>query len=101
MRVVYVSNPVVFLHGIFGSIFTPTPLGKIWSFGAAFYAYGPFIEELGKIGFVENKNLFVGYYEWWERISDVVDRLILTIDEARAKTGKSKVDLLCHSMGDS
>ncbi|MGB9779905.1 esterase/lipase family protein [Caldanaerobacter sp.] len=93
------GNPVVFLHGIFGSIFTPTPLGKIWSFGPAFYAYGPFIEELGKLGFVENKNLFVSYYEWWERIPDVVDRLILAIDEAKAKTGKNKVDLLCHSMG--
>ncbi len=40
------DTPVVFVHGIFGSIFTPTPLGKIWSFGPASHAYSPFIENL-------------------------------------------------------
>ncbi|MDI3518888.1 MAG: hypothetical protein PWQ34_1035 [Caldanaerobacter sp.] len=93
------NNPVVFLHGIFGSIFTPTPLGKIWSFGPAANIYAPFIEDLQKIGLVENKNLFVCYYEWWRKIPDAVDRLILAIEEAKAKTGSSKVDLVCHSMG--
>ncbi|EMT38036.1 Lecithin:cholesterol acyltransferase [Thermoanaerobacter thermohydrosulfuricus] len=93
------DNPVVFVHGMFGSIFTPTPLGKIWSFGPAAYAYNPFIENLGKLGLVEGKNLFICYYEWWKSVPDSVDTLKLTIEEAKAKTGSHKVDLICHSMG--
>ncbi|HHW57969.1 MAG TPA: lecithin--cholesterol acyltransferase [Clostridia bacterium] len=93
------DNPVVFVPGIFGSIFTPTPLGKIWSFGPAAYVYNSFIENLSKLGFVEGKNLFICYYEWWKSIPDSIYTLKLTIEEAKAKTGSSKVDLICHSMG--
>ncbi|AIS53217.1 lecithin:cholesterol acyltransferase [Thermoanaerobacter kivui] len=93
------NNPVVFVHGIFGSVFTPTPLGKMWSFGPAAYVYNPFIENLNKLGFVEGKNLFVCYYEWWKSVPDSIDTLKLTIEQAKAKTGSSKVDLICHSMG--
>lgn len=93
------NRPLVFIHGIFGSIFTPTPLGKIWGFGPAGYIYEPFIDNLKNLGFIEGKNLFICYYEWWKSIPECINTLKLTINAAKAKNGSDKVDIVCHSMG--
>lgn len=92
-------RPLIFMHGIFGCLYMPTPLGKAWGFGPASYIYEPFIENLKTLGYVEGKNLFICYYEWWKNIPDVINTVMSKINEAKIKTGADKVDILCHSMG--
>ncbi|QSZ27184.1 lecithin--cholesterol acyltransferase [Aceticella autotrophica] len=91
--------PLIFIHGIFGSIFVPTPLGKIWTFGPAGYIYDPFVENLKTLGYTEDKNLFICYYEWWKKVPDCINTLISKIDQAKIKNASDKVDVICHSMG--
>ncbi|MGB9678885.1 MAG: esterase/lipase family protein [Thermoanaerobacteraceae bacterium] len=91
--------PLILIPGIFGSVYTPTPLGKIWSFGPAGYVYNPFVDNLKNLGFIEDKNLFICYYEWWKSVPDSINTLIDVINTAKLKTKTNKVNLLCHSMG--
>ncbi|SNX54341.1 lecithin--cholesterol acyltransferase [Thermoanaerobacterium sp. RBIITD] len=93
------KRPLVFIHGIFGSIFVPTLVGKTWGFGPASYIYEPFIDNLKTLGYTEGKNLFICYYEWWKNIPDCINTLMSKINEAKIKNGVDKVDVICHSMG--
>lgn len=92
-------RPLVFIHGIFGSIYVPTLIGKAWGFGPAGYLYDSFINNLKSLGYTEGKNLFICYYEWWKEIPDCINTLMSKINEAKIKNNSDKVDVVCHSMG--
>lgn len=92
-------RPLVFVHGIFGSIYVPTLVGKAWGFGPAGYIYDSFINNLKTLGYTEGKNLFICYYEWWKDIPECVNTLMSKINEAKIKNNCDKVDVACHSMG--
>ncbi|WKV10398.1 lecithin--cholesterol acyltransferase [Thermoanaerobacterium sp. CMT5567-10] len=92
-------RPLVFVHGIFGSIYVPTLVGKAWGFGPAGYIYDSFIDNLKTLGYTEGKNLFICYYEWWKDIPECVNTLMSKINEAKIKNNCGKVDVVCHSMG--
>lgn len=79
-------RPLVFIHGIFGSIYVPTLVGKAWGFGPAGYIYDSFIDNLKTLGYTEGKNLFICYYEWWKDIHECVNTLMSKINEAKIKT---------------
>ncbi|MEG6566677.1 lecithin--cholesterol acyltransferase [Thermoanaerobacterium saccharolyticum] len=92
-------RPLVFIHGIFGSMYVPTLVGKAWGFGPAGYIYDSFVENLKSLGYAEGKNLFICYYEWWKDIPECVNTLMSKINEAKIKNNCDKVDVVCHSMG--
>ncbi|MBE0069457.1 esterase/lipase family protein [Thermoanaerobacterium thermosaccharolyticum] len=98
-EVVIMRRPLVFVHGIFGSIYVPTLVGKAWGFGPAGYIYDSFINNLKTLGYTEGKNLFICYYEWWKDIPECVNTLMSKINEAKIKNNCDKVDVACHSMG--
>lgn len=98
-EVIVMRRPLVFIHGIFGSMYVPTLVGKAWGFGPAGYIYDSFIENLKSLGYMEGKNLFICYYEWWKDIPECVNTLMSKINEARIKNNCDKVDVVCHSMG--
>ncbi|KAA5807007.1 esterase/lipase family protein [Thermoanaerobacterium thermosaccharolyticum] len=98
-EVIIMRRPLVFVHGIFGSIYVPTLVGKAWGFGPAGYIYDSFINNLKTLGYTEGKNLFICYYEWWKDIPECVNTLMSKINEAKIKNNCDKVDVACHSMG--
>jgi pimeloyl-ACP methyl ester carboxylesterase len=94
-------TPLVFVPGLFGSmsnLIIPGTGG--WSFGVAGIYYEPFVRSLESMGYVLNQTLFIAFYDWRQRIP-VSARMYLThtIEKAKQKTGTSKVNLVCHSMG--
>jgi len=93
--------PIVFIPGLFGSMSDVIIPGTgSWSFGNARFIYEPFIHLLESIGYQRNKNLFICFYDWSQRIDNSAQRyLIPKIEEIKWKTGYNKVNLVCHSMG--
>ncbi|MFD0699071.1 esterase/lipase family protein [Paenibacillus sp. GCM10027628] len=94
-------TPLIFVPGLFGSmsnVIIPGTGG--WSFGVAGIYYEPFVRSLESMGYVLNQTLFIAFYDWRQRIP-VSARMYLTqtIKKAKQKTGASKVNLICHSMG--
>lgn len=94
-------TPLVFVPGLFGSmsnVIIPGTGG--WSFGLAGIYYEPFVCTLESMGYVLNQTLFIAFYDWRQRIPVSAHMyLTQTIEKAKQKTGASKVNLVCHSMG--
>ncbi|AFS78098.1 putative lecithin:cholesterol acyltransferase [Gottschalkia acidurici 9a] len=94
-------NPIIFLHGIFGSIGDSIIPGTgDLDFGIAEFAYRPIINTLNEMGYEEGKNLFIAYYDWTKsNVYSAKNYLIPTIQKAKEVTGCRKVDIISHSMG--
>lgn len=93
--------PIVFIPGLFGSLGDDVIKGTgDFSFGPAEAIYRPFIEMLNSMGYIENLNLFISYYDWKRSVLEAVDKY-LSKDIKRAKMGskKDKVILIGHSLG--
>ncbi|MCM3288879.1 acetyltransferase [Paenibacillus sp. MER 180] len=94
-------TPLVLVPGVFGSmsdVILPGTGG--WSFGLAGDIYEPFLELFKRIGYVRDRDLFIAYYDWRQRISfSAYTYLAPMIQEAKLKTGADQVNLVCHSMG--
>lgn len=94
-------NPIIFIPGLMGSIGGEILGTQVeWSFGVAGWFYHPFINELEKMGYEVNKNLWICYYDWRKGCEEIVDQFLIPIlAEVKEKYPTQKVDLLCHSMG--
>ncbi|WMM25783.1 alpha/beta fold hydrolase [Tissierella sp. MB52-C2] len=93
--------PIVFIPGLFGSMGDDVIKGTgEFSFGFAEKIYRPFIQILNSMGYEENKNLYISYYDWKKTVVEIVERyLIPTIEKAKRESGMDKVILLGHSLG--
>lgn len=93
--------PIVFIPGLFGSLGDDVIKGTgKFSFGLAEYAYRPFIKILNSMGYEENKNLFISFYNWRLPVLEATNEyLVATIEKAKKITGMDKVILIGHSLG--
>ncbi|WP_152396033.1 esterase/lipase family protein [Paenibacillus guangzhouensis] len=94
-------TPLVFVPGVFGSMSSSIIRGTgHWSFGVAGVFYEPFIDMLKQMGYRLHMDLFIAYYDWRQRIPDIVENYLKpVIQEAKRVSGASRVNLVCHSMG--
>lgn len=95
------KKPIVFVPGLFGSMSNIIiPSTGDWNFGISAFVYEPFIMMLENMGYERNKNLFISFYDWRQRIQTAAQNYLLkTINLAKHITGSHKVNLICHSMG--
>ncbi|NLW39861.1 MAG: alpha/beta fold hydrolase [Tissierellia bacterium] len=93
--------PIVFIPGLFGSLGDDVIKGTgDFSFGPAEAIYRPFIEMLNSMGYIENLNLFISYYDWKRSVLEAVDKyLSKDIKRAKMESKKDKVILIGHSLG--
>lgn len=92
--------PIIFIPGLFGSLGDDVIKGTgEFSFGLAEKIYRPLIEILNSMGYVEEENLFISYYDWKNSVLNSVDKyLSRDIEKAKRKTGQDKVILIGHSL---
>jgi len=93
--------PVIFIPGLFGSMGDDIIPGTgKWHFGISACVYDPFIRILEKIGYKLDRTLFISFYDWRKSCDYSANEYLLeTIKYVKTKTKRSKVDLICHSMG--
>lgn len=93
--------PVVFIPGLFGSLGEDVIKGSgEFSFGLAEKTYRPFIKILNSMGYIEDENLFISYYDWKNTVLNSVDKyLYQDIEKLKRKTGYDKVIIISHSLG--
>lgn len=69
--------PLVFIPGLFGSIGDDVIKGSgDFSFGLADRVYGPFINILKDMGYVEGKSLYISYYDWKKPVLEAIDKYL-------------------------
>ncbi len=93
--------PVVFIPGLFGSLGDDIikGTGKL-SFGFAEKVYRPFIKILNSMGYIEDENLFISYYDWKNTVLESVNKYLYSdIEKIKRQTGYSKVIIIGHSLG--
>lgn len=95
------KTPVVFVHGMLGSMGRGILKGTgELHFGIAEIAYGPMINTFKSLGYIEDVDLFIAYYDWTKGNEESAKNyLIPAIEKAKEKSGSKNVDLVCHSMG--
>ncbi|EOO15769.1 MULTISPECIES: esterase/lipase family protein [Bacillus cereus group] len=95
------KTPIIFIPGLFGSMSNIIIPGTgNWNFGLSAFVYEPFIMMLESIGYERNKNLFICFYDWRQRIAVSTQKYLLkTIAYVKKFTGCDKLNLVCHSMG--
>ena len=95
------KTPIIFIPGLFGSMSNIIIPGTgNWSFGLSAFVYEPFIMMLESMGYEKNKNLFICFYDWRQRIAFSTQKYLLkTIAYVKEFTGCDKLNLVCHSMG--
>ena len=93
--------PIVFIPGLFGSMGEDVIKGTgNFSFGPAEEVYGPFIEILNSMGYVEGLNLFISYYDWKLHVLEAVDKYLFpNIEKVKKNLKTHKVILIGHSLG--
>ncbi|MGN9163764.1 esterase/lipase family protein [Tissierellaceae bacterium HCP3S3_D8] len=93
--------PIVFIPGLYGSLGDDVIKGTgDFSFGFAEHIYRPFIKILNSMGYIEDENLFISYYDWKRSVLESVDRYLYPdIEKVKRKTGYDKVILIGHSLG--
>ncbi|WP_335869564.1 lipase family alpha/beta hydrolase [Bacillus sp. 2205SS5-2] len=94
--------PVVFVPGIFGSVGEEIiPGSGEWQFGIAGIVYDPFICLLEEtLEFKKGVNLFIAFYDWRKKVRvSFRQYLKKTIDLAKKKNKKKKVNIIAHGMG--
>ena len=93
--------PIVFIPGLFGSLGDDVIKGTgDFSFGFAEKIYRPFIEILNSMGYTENINLFISYYDWKKSVLESVDKYLFPdVEKVKQRTGTDKVILIGHSLG--
>jgi len=96
-----VDYPIVFIPGLFGSLGDDVVKGTgEFSFGFAEKVYRPFIEILNSMGYIEDENLFISYYDWKKHVLEAVDKyLYRDIEKIKKDTGYHKVIIIGHSLG--
>ncbi|MDB5188554.1 MAG: hypothetical protein JWM92_152 [Candidatus Nomurabacteria bacterium] len=92
-------NALELLTGGTQSTVRPMVVGDIIRSVASTDVFQTMIDTLTKNGYTEGTNLFVLPYDW--RLSNTITQSLLknTIATALAKSGKTKVNIMAHSMG--
>ncbi|WP_438820852.1 lipase/acyltransferase domain-containing protein, partial [Bacillus hominis] len=90
------KTPIIFIPGLFGSMSNIIIPGTgNWSFGLSSFVYEPFIIMLESIGYERNKNLFICFYDWRQRIAVSTQKYLLkTIAYVKKFTGCDKLNLV-------
>lgn len=97
----YKKLPIVLIPGLFGSLGDDILPGTgKFDFGMAEPIYRPLINILEELGYKENKNLFIAFYDWRKDCEyNTRKYLIPKIEEAKRVSMGNKVDLMGHSLG--
>ncbi|MFA4873292.1 MAG: LamG-like jellyroll fold domain-containing protein [Patescibacteria group bacterium] len=95
-------QPVILIHGIAGSRNLDVMFGGIlsnnWKLNGN--AYLDLIHTLTDAGYTQGQDLFIAFYDWrQDNAQSAAQYLVPIIDEAKSRTGQSKVDIVAHSMG--
>lgn len=95
------KKPIIFLHGILGSMGEAVFKGQgELHFGIAEIVYRPIIDDLRRLGYKEDRDLFICFYDWTkESMNSVEDYLLPMIKKVKEETGSPSVNLIGHSMG--
>ena len=95
------NYPIIFVPGLFGSMGDDVIKGTgSFSFGPAEKVYGPFIEILNSMGYIEGLNLFISYYDWKLSVLEAVDKYLFSdIEKIKRNLGTDKVIIIGHSLG--
>ena len=95
------NYPIIFVPGLFGSMGDDIIKGTgSFSFGPAEKVYGPFIEILNSMGYIEGLNLFISYYDWKLSVLEAVDKYLFSdIEKIKRNLGTDKVIIIGHSLG--
>ena len=99
------TDPVVIIPGTLASFNIKTTLqdqdGGTWRFvpyGDKYYQ--GLIDKLEDAGYTPGYKLFIAHYDWRQPNAESANEyLIPAIEEAKAMSGKNKVDIVAHSMG--
>lgn len=93
--------PIVFIPGLFGSLGDDVIKGTgDFSFGFAERIYRPFIEILNAMGYEEDVDLFISYYDWKKPVLEAVDKYLFPyIEKIKEKTKRDRIILIGHSLG--
>lgn len=89
------KNPVIIVPGIMGS----WKKHGFWVFDPILHTYDNLVEALIGAGYVKNETLFLFPYDWRQNNVLTAGLLKEKIDEIKAETNSSKVDIVAHSMG--
>ncbi|WZL71788.1 hypothetical protein QBE52_11780 [Clostridiaceae bacterium 35-E11] len=95
------KNPVIFVPGLYGSMSDEIIQGTgEWGFGMSAAFYEPFIDSLKKMGYTQDQDLFIAFYDWRKDCMFCGQHYLKKkINEVKRITKSKKVDLICHSMG--
>ncbi|WP_352417973.1 hypothetical protein [Proteiniborus sp.] len=93
--------PIILIPGLFGSLGDDILLGTgDFSFGMAEQVYRPIIDNLKELGYKEEENLFVAFYDWRKGCEYNTQKyLIPKIEVAKRTSMGNKVDIIGHSLG--
>ncbi|MCC3372621.1 triacylglycerol lipase [Cohnella sp. REN36] len=93
--------PLVLIPGVFGSTSDAIVPGTgPWGFGPAGAYYEPFVRQLEAMGYRREAELFIAFYDWREPVPYAARQYLYpVVQEAKRRTGASRVILLGHSMG--
>ncbi len=89
-------DPVIIVPGIMGSWYTNK---SGWVLDPIFDTYDNLWQALINAGYTEGQTLFAFPYQWRQDNTITAHQLKEKIDEVKRITGKSKVDIIAHSMG--
>ncbi len=97
-------DPIVFVPGIVASfnkkVLFKDKAGGYWNFVPFGNIYAGLLWRLQKAGYVENKNLFIAYYDWRHpNTQSAAEYLAPMIAKAKEHSSTGKVDIIAHSMG--
>lgn len=97
-------DPVVLVPGLTTSfniqtLFRDQPSDN-WRFVPFGNIYQGLIDRLQDTGYTPGRKLFIAHYDWRQPNAESANEyLIPAIEEAKAISGKNKVDIIAHSMG--
>ena len=88
-------DPVIIIPGIMGS----WKKDGAWQIDPIFHTYDNLCEEFLANGYVNGENFFTFPYEWRDSNIENAKLLGVRINQIKTQTGRSKVDIVAHSMG--
>lgn len=97
-------NPIIIIPGIMGSwnwdIMMGKSFGDSWNFTPFTHVYDGLVKSLENAGLQKDKDFFIAFYDWRKgNFNSASDYLKPIINKAKEISGKSKVDIIAHSMG--
>lgn len=99
---VRVRKPVVLIPGIGASINPDLMIGGVFNDNWTMFdhTYDGIIQAFKNMGYVENQDFFIAYYDWRKSNADSANNYLKkVIETAKTSASTSKVNLVAHSMG--